>query len=74
MALHLVPVIDLGGPGRLGPPDRPGQQDCGFLTVAGHGVEPALIDAMRAMTEEFFALSLDEKLGWRQPQPRDRPG
>jgi isopenicillin N synthase-like dioxygenase len=34
----------------------------GFLAVTGHGVDPALIESMREVTQAFFALPTDEKM------------
>jgi isopenicillin N synthase-like dioxygenase len=37
----------------------------GFLIVSGHGVDPALIQRMHAVSHEFFALPLAEKNRYR---------
>jgi isopenicillin N synthase-like dioxygenase len=59
-----VPVIDIG-PARAGEPGtrlevaRAIGRACehsGFLVVVGHGIDPALIDRMYALTEQFFRL------------------
>lgn len=34
----------------------------GFLAITGHGIDPALIEAMLAVTTEFFDLPAEEKL------------
>ncbi|NYZ12532.1 isopenicillin N synthase family oxygenase [Azospirillum sp. RWY-5-1] len=35
--------------------------ETGFFTITGHGVDTALIDALRSTAHAFFALPLDEK-------------
>jgi isopenicillin N synthase-like dioxygenase len=70
---ELVPVIDLGS-------DRaPEEIDAacravGFFSVTGHGIPPAVIDAMLAATAAFFALPLEKKLAWRPPTPEINRG
>ena len=34
----------------------------GFAQIVGHGVDPALVAALRKAAAEFFALPLEEKL------------
>jgi len=64
----LVPVIDLAAadaPARIDDACR----SVGFMSVVGHGVAPAVVDAMLAATDAFFGLPLDEKLRYRPPGP-----
>ena len=42
-------------------------ESLGFLTIVGHGVSHDLVERMRVVTEEFFALPEDEKLKARRP-------
>ncbi|MCP5271125.1 MAG: isopenicillin N synthase family oxygenase [Burkholderiaceae bacterium] len=44
-------------------------RDIGFLVIAGHGVDPALIERTRAVSRAFFALPLDEKRRVARPAP-----
>lgn len=64
-----IPVIDIsaareGGAARI----ATGQQidracrETGFLTIAGHGIDAADIDALRDKAHDFFARPLSEKL------------
>jgi isopenicillin N synthase-like dioxygenase len=71
----LVPTIDLTG-WRAGDPSArthtaaavdAGCRAIGFLQVTGHGVESAVIEAMLAATEAFFALPVAEKQRWMPP-------
>jgi isopenicillin N synthase-like dioxygenase len=69
-----VPVIDLtpfsaGSAGRAAVAAAVAEacETSGFLVVTGHGVAQASIDEMYGVTEEFFALPLDEKLLVRGP-------
>ena len=64
----LVPVVDLGST------DAPRQlndacRTIGFFSVTGHGVDRTIVDEMLAATDEFFALPLEAKLGYRSPSP-----
>ena len=73
----MIPVIDLGPAlrGDHGARLRTGQEidrtcrEIGFFTITGHGVPPALMDALRDTAKEFFALSLEEKLRAVHPVP-----
>jgi isopenicillin N synthase-like dioxygenase len=65
-----IPVIDVG-PAFRGEPGgletvasevRRASEHVGFFYVAGHGVDPAVIDAAFAASREFHALPLEEKL------------
>lgn len=77
MKLLDVPVIDIS-PLRGGDPaaraalarevDR-ACRDIGFLIIAGHGVDPALVEATRAVSREFFARPLAEKRLVARPAP-----
>jgi isopenicillin N synthase-like dioxygenase len=77
MALAVVPVIDIS-PYRRG--DRIGRRalaaevdrtcrDIGFMVIAGHGVEPALIEAVESASRAFFDLPLPEKMRIVRPAP-----
>ena len=44
----------------------------GFLIITGHQVPPALIDAIRAVSFEYFALPTAEKMALRMPPDRYR--
>ena len=65
-----LPVIDLTGFGEgdaardvaVAAAVRHACEDKGFFYVAGHGVAPELIDAMRAQAEAFFALPHERKV------------
>lgn len=46
----------------------------GFFQIVGHGIPHAVIDAMVAATDSFFALPLDEKLRWQPAQPEVNRG
>jgi len=72
-----VPVIDIA-PFREG--DAAARQavaeavgracrDIGFLVIAGHGVDPALVERTRAVSRAFFALPLAEKRRVARPAP-----
>jgi isopenicillin N synthase-like dioxygenase len=77
MKLLDVPVIDIA-PFRLGGAadkaavaaavDR-ACRDIGFLVIAGHGVDAALIERTRAVARDFFALPLAEKQRVARPAP-----
>src|SRR5438445_5876654 len=77
MALAAVPVIDIS-------PYRRGNQvarralafevdpicrDIGFMVIAGHGVESALIEAVESTSRAFFDLPLPEKMRIVRPAP-----
>lgn len=70
-----VPVIDLT-PYRTGT-DKQGVaravneacEDTGFLLIAGHGIDDALIAEMERVSHAFFDLPLEEKIKVRQPAP-----
>lgn len=69
MTNDVVPVIDLG-PFRAGGTGRRtvaqavarACEASGFFCIVGHGVDPALVDEMRAVSRAFFALPLEQKL------------
>jgi isopenicillin N synthase-like dioxygenase len=44
-------------------------RDLGFAQIVGHRVPPAVVDAMVAASDAFFALPLDRKLASRPPDP-----
>ena len=65
-----IPLVDISG---LGAPDaarhaetveniRKAASEVGFLFVSGHGIDPAIIARLRAVTEAFFARPRDEKM------------
>ncbi len=37
-------------------------REVGFYVIVGHGVDPALVDEVEAVSREFFGLPLDEKM------------
>jgi isopenicillin N synthase-like dioxygenase len=64
-----IPVIDIAPALAGAPADRLGVAraidracvDIGFFTITGHGVPAAVIDPLRRLAHEFFALPMDEK-------------
>lgn len=77
MALLEVPVIDIapfaeGSPrSRLDVARRVDQAcaDIGFLVIGGHGIPPALIAEVSALSRAFFDLPLEEKMEVARPAP-----
>ena len=77
---QLVPVVDIGS---WDAPDR-GRRDAivadldagcstvGFLQIAGHGVDPALVDAMLAASDAIFALPPETKAALVPPRHINR--
>ena len=71
-----VPVIDIapyrdGAPGeRAAVVRQVGEalERIGFMTIAGHGVAPDLIDRLDRVTKQFFALPLADKLQAASPE------
>jgi isopenicillin N synthase-like dioxygenase len=67
---NFVPVIDIapyfsGAPeGKRGVADQLGRacREIGFYVIVGHGVDPALVDEVEAVSREFFDLPIDEKM------------
>lgn len=68
--MSAVPVIDVG-PLLSGTPEQAAEvarqlgeaaAEVGFLHVTGHGVPPALYDALLAAAQDLFALPLEDKL------------
>lgn len=58
-----VPLIDLtGSTGDVAAAIDDALHRVGFMAVTGHGVDPALVDAMLDATDEFFALPASEKM------------
>src|SRR5690606_21609876 len=74
-AMTHVPVIDLT-PYRTGA-DKQGVaraineacEDTGFLLIAGHGIDDALIAEMERVSHAFFDRPVEEKIKVRQPAP-----
>src|SRR5882757_7125613 len=67
---NFVPVIDVapyfsGAPdGKRRVADQIGRacREIGFYVIVGHGVDPALVDQVEAVSRELFDLTLDEKM------------
>jgi isopenicillin N synthase-like dioxygenase len=67
--LNVIPVIDLAPALNGSAEDRRAVaeeidrtcREIGFFTIRGHGVDPALIDGLRAMSYDFFNQPLDQK-------------
>ena len=78
----LVPTVDLGGWDGGDDATRAAiavrlDDACrriGFFQVTGHGVDPAVVEAMVAATDELFALPADEKRRWGPPRPEVNRG
>jgi isopenicillin N synthase-like dioxygenase len=77
MAMTAVPVIDIsayrGGDSAArqqlaGEVDRT-CREIGFMVIAGHGVDPALIEAVEEVSRAFFDLPLEEKMQIVRPAP-----
>ena len=74
---HVIPVIDLAPALNGGAQARREVaaeidrtcREIGFFTIRGHGVDPALIDELRARSYEFFDLPLEQK---QRMAPADR--
>jgi isopenicillin N synthase-like dioxygenase len=43
-------------------------EQVGFFSIVGHGVSPALLDSIRAVSNQFFDLPLEEKLKVQRAQ------
>ena len=79
---ELVPTVDLGGWDGGDAAVRAAIADqlddacrrIGFFQVVGHGVAPAVVEAMVAATDEFYALPADEKRQWGPPRPEVNRG
>ncbi len=77
-----VPVIDLGPARGGGPAERrrvagaidAACREIGFFALRGHGVPDHLVDDLRRVAHEFFALPLAEKLRARHPVPGTNRG
>ena len=77
MVLTAVPVIDISpyGGGDLAARLRLAEQvdrtcrEIGFMVIAGHGVDPALIEAVEEISRAFFDLPLEEKMRIVRPAP-----
>ena len=69
-SFQTIPVVDIA---HLGGADtekhkavvdeiRKAAENVGFLTITGHGIDPAIISELIAATKAFFALSEAEKM------------
>lgn len=75
-----IPVIDIeayrsgGASGKRAVADAVGDacRSIGFLVVTGHGIDPDLVDRLRRVSLEFFALPAEEKLKIAMPDDRYR--
>ncbi|HEY0181941.1 MAG TPA: 2-oxoglutarate and iron-dependent oxygenase domain-containing protein [Rhodopila sp.] len=75
--LMRVPVIDVapfrdgGAAARAGVAAEVGRavNDIGFLVITGHGIDPALIAEVQAVSNRFFDLPLTEKQHVARPAP-----
>jgi isopenicillin N synthase-like dioxygenase len=73
--MNQVPVIDVGRARRGGRPERAAVaaaidgacREIGFFAISGHGVPDSLVDDMRRVAHEFFALPMADKLAARHP-------
>jgi isopenicillin N synthase-like dioxygenase len=69
-SLDSVPVIDIGpflaggqsGQARVVAAVRRACEEVGFFLVSGHGVSDSLIESIRAVSNAFFDLPIEEKL------------
>jgi isopenicillin N synthase-like dioxygenase len=77
MTLAAVPIIDIS-PYHHGDADARRAlaatvdrtcREIGFMVIAGHGVEPALISAVETSSRAFFDLPLEEKMRIVRPAP-----
>ena len=76
----LVPVVDIGswdGPDRsrrdaIAAELDVGCSTVGFLQIAGHGVDPALVDAMLVASDAIFALPVEAKMAVVPPRHINR--
>jgi isopenicillin N synthase-like dioxygenase len=77
MTLLDVPVIDVSPFRTGGTREKQGVarevdracRDIGFLVIAGHGVQEAVIAAMESVSSRFFDLSLESKRAVGRPAP-----
>lgn len=82
MTESVTPVIDLGrwSDGtdtervRIAAQVDRAASEVGFLQITGHGVPASVIADMRAATDVFFGLPLEEKQRWRSPSPEINRG
>ncbi len=77
MTLANVPIIDIA-PFRCGGPEERRRvaaavdaacRGIGFLVIAGHGVDPALIAATEEVSRRFFDLPIAAKMAVQRPAP-----
>ena len=76
MATTAVPVIDIsayrgGGTERQQLAEEVDRtcREIGFMVIAGHGVDPDLIDAVEEVSRAFFDLPIEEKMRIVRPAP-----
>ena len=77
-----VPVIDLTSARRGSGPDRrrvaeqidEACREIGFFTITGHGVPEHIVDDLRRVAHEFFALPSAQKLAASHPVPGTNRG
>lgn len=77
MAMTAVPVIDIsayrgGDAAARGPLAEEIDRTCreiGFMVIAGHGVDPDLVEAVESVSRAFFDLPLEEKMRIVRPAP-----
>ena len=75
MTLMQVPVIDIApfrdgdAAGKAAVARQVGQacRDIGFLIIAGHGIDPTLIERTDAVSRKFFDLPLENKMAVVRP-------
>jgi len=73
-----VPVVDIGpylagssvGKSQVAAAVDEACRNLGFLAISGHDIDPDLIESMLAISREYFARPVDEKM--RQKMPPDR--
>jgi isopenicillin N synthase-like dioxygenase len=75
--MQAVPVLDIS-PYRTGDPAARGAlavevdricREIGFMVIAGHGVDPDLIEEVDALSRAFFDLPVEEKMKIVRPAP-----
>lgn len=82
VASEEIPVIDIapflsgsaGGKETVAAHVKRACEDIGFFSIVGHGVPDAQIENMRAVSNRFFDLPLEEKLKVRRAPGAGSPG